>query len=106
MRARAKDAEAREANLHAHYRGEQSCPDQADACWGCTLRDAEARLATVTDNWTREDWAEAERLRSLPFSELERLGRLVGVNVSPFQSRRQGAEAIISARKRRQQEVQ
>lgn len=36
--------EAREENLHEHYRGEHECRDIEDACWGCTLRDAEEDL--------------------------------------------------------------
>ena len=29
--------------MQEHYRGEKTCPDPDDSCWGCSLRQAEAR---------------------------------------------------------------
>ena len=46
LQARVEEAEGKEDarwNLvFAHHRGEETCPDLTDACWGCSLRDAEA----------------------------------------------------------------
>jgi hypothetical protein len=64
----------REANLHAHYRGEETCPEaedpdfgQGDGCWGCCLRGAEedkAGLKALFDSANaRAKAAEAENTR-------------------------------------------
>lgn len=52
--ARAEATEAREANLHAHYRGEMECSGiDGLLCWGCSLRATDAALREAVEGYKK-----------------------------------------------------
>ena len=64
-------AEAREKEdarwnlLFTHHQRERACPDSTDACWGCSLREAQAEVQRLNESFmaVRRNYSEAQQFR-------------------------------------------